>query len=388
MKRLLTIVLAVLLMFSLIACSSTPAPQENTPSTPSATPDAKPNTPAAAPSKLEEFKAKNYKLAYVFLGTTTDIFQMAFDGATRTAEALNMTVDIFTCSDDDVRFQETINTCANQNYDGIFISHGRQEYSYDLIKSVVEKGIKVATFDTQLVDSSGNKTEIEGVTQMFQNDQMMADQLLDYVCNVLYPDKVAAGEKINILKIWRGPGISPFDRRQETYLKYEEAGLINTLEVIGPIDLQNVESSMQAVTATTLTKYPVGTIDAIWSAYDAYARGAYVALNDAGRTDVPLVTVDISNQDIQFMLQGINGEKVWKACSAVHFATVGEQGIRLLIQKLAGDPTPSVYNLTPSLVVYDQLSAGSNVLNLGETVQGYGVNDDNVSDWAKEALLG
>jgi len=371
------------------AAPAAPAPAAPAPATPSAPATPAPAAPAtpAANAKLEEFKAKKYKAAYVFLGTMTDIFKMAFDGATSTGAAVGMTVDIFTCSDDDMKFQDTITTCANQGYNAMFLSHGKKEYSHDLVKMLVDKGIKVVTFDTQLVDSAGNPAPIAGVTQMFQNDQLMADQLLDYICTVMYPEKVAKKEKVNVLKLWRGPGISPFDRRQETYLKYEQAGKINTLEVLGPIDLSNSEASMTAVVGAAITKYSKGSVDVIWSAYDAYARGAFIALKDANRTDIPLVTVDISNQDIQFMLDGINGEKIWKACSAVHFATVGEQAIRLCIQKLAGDPTPDVYNLTPSLVTYDKLKPGVNVINLGELVPGYGVNNDNVSDWAKEALL-
>ncbi len=387
MKKAFALLLAVLMLFTLVACDkadpkTTKAPPESEVVDPSS------KETVSETTKLEEFKAKGYKMAYIYNGVPTDIFQMAFNGAIETGKAVGMEVNIFTCDNDHVKFQETALNCANQDYDAIFLSHGGPEYSLDLVKKIKEKGIEVVTFDTQLKDDSGTVVEVEGVTTMFQNDQLMADQLLGYICNTLYPEKVAAGEKVNILKIWRGPGISPFDRRQETYVKYEEDGLINTLETIGPIDTANAEASMTAVTASTLTKYKEGEIDAIWSCYDAYARGSFVALMDAGINTIPLVSVDISNQDIQFMLQGINGKPVWLACSAVHFTTVGEQATRLAIMKLAGDPTPSIYNLTPSLVTYDQLTEGATVLNLGEFVDGYGVNNDNVPDWAKEALLG
>ena len=63
------------------------------------------------------------------------------------------------------------------------------------------------------------------------------------------------------------------------------------------------------------------------------------------------------------------------------FSTIGQQGIRILAMKLHGDETESVYNLTPSLVLYDQLNQDSNVLNLKDTVEGYGVNDDHIPEW-------
>jgi simple sugar transport system substrate-binding protein len=242
---------------------------------------------------------------------------------------------------------------------------------------LVKKGIKVVCLDTQLVNASGQKTSIDGVTQMFQDDQKMADMLLDYICNTPYPAKVAAKQPVRILKIWRGPGISPFDRRQETYLKYEQQGLITTVETLGPIDPPNAEASMAQVTAAALPKYPRGSVDAIWACYDAYARGVYVALTEANST-IPLVSVDISNQDINYMLDGKN---VWKACSTVDFSTVGQQGIRLLAMKLNGETTEPVYNLTPSLVASDKLSKSSNILNHKTTIPGYGVNDDHISPW-------
>ena len=266
----------------------------------------------------------------------------------------------------------------------MFLSHGNQETSYDLVTGLVEKGIKVVCFDTQFVDASGNKTTIEGATQMFQDDQGMAAMLLDYILD-MYPEKVDAGEPVKILKIWRGPGISPFDRRQEAYLEYEEKGLIETIEVLAPSDPKNGESSMTDVMAATLPKYKEGEVDAIWCCYDAYGRGAYVALSEAGRTDIPMVSVDISNQDINYMLDGTN---VWQACATVDFTTIGQQGIRILAMKLMGETTEDVYNLTPSIVTYDKLNADSNVTNLGDTIEGYGVNNDHISDWMKPYLAG
>jgi simple sugar transport system substrate-binding protein len=371
MKKLLGILMVLLLSLSLVACNnSTPEPEP----TPSGGEDT---------SDVTSLPTYGKKVAYILNVATSDIFQMAVSGAKETAEALGMTLDVYFTDTDNVKFQDTVNTAANQNYDAMFLSHGNQETAYDLVNMLVEKGIKVICFDTQFVDASGEKVVIDGVTQMFQDDQKMADLLLDYICNDLFAEKVKAGEKVNILKIWRGPGISPFDRRQETYLKYEEQGLINTLEVLGPSDPSNGEASMAQVVASTLPKYAEGTIDAMWCCYDAYARGAYTAITEANRTDFPLVTVDISNQDINYML---DGSGIWKACATVDFTTVGEQGIRILAQKLAGEKTEDVYNLVPSLVKAEDLTSGANVLTLKDIIPGYGVNDDHISDWMEPYL--
>lgn len=390
MKKIFAMLLVLTMVFSLTACSNGGAEtaKDNTSKTEvktdAAKDDTKTNTSAANETEEDDFVKRGYKIAYILNTTSTDIFQMAVTGAQETAQALGMTCDVYFTDTDNVKFQDYVNTCANQGYDAMFLSHGNKETAYDLVDMLNKKGIKVVCFDTQLVDSNGVNTGIPGVTQMFQDDQKLADLTLDYICNTLYADKVVKKEPIKILKIWRGPGISPFDRRQETYLKYEEAGLIETLEVLGPTDPANGEASLAQVMASTLPKYPEGTVDAIWGCYDVYTRGAYVALMEAGRTDIPVVSVDISNQDINYML---DGSKVWQACSTVDFTTIGQQGIRILAMKLNNETTEDVYNLTPSLVRYDQLDKNSNVLNLKEYVEGYGINDDHISEWMKPYLV-
>lgn len=379
MKKLLALVLVLALAVSLCACAKTQETKETTAK--DAAPAATEGT-AAAPA--EKLPLEGKRIAYILNVVSTDIFQMAANAAKETAAALGAECDVYFTDTDNVRFQDTVSTCANQGYDAMFLSHGNQETSFDLVTDLVGKGIQVVCFDTQFVDASGNKTSIPGATQMFQDDQGMAAMLLDYILG-LFPEKVDAGEPVKILKIWRGPGISPFDRRQEAYLQYEEKGVIETIEVLAPSDPKNGESSMTDVMAATLPKYKPGEVDAIWCCYDAYGRGAYVALSEAGRTDIPMVSVDISNQDINYMLDGTN---VWQACATVDFTTIGQQGIRILAMKLMGETTEDVYNLTPSIVTYDKLTPDSNVTNLGETIEGYGVNDDHITDWMKPYLAG
>ena len=54
--------------------------------------------------------------------------------------------------------------------------------------------------------------------------------------------------------------------------------------------------------------------------------------------------------------------------------------------KLMGEETEDVYNLTPSLVSNDKLTADSNVTNLAQVIEGYGVNNDHITDWMKPYL--
>lgn len=87
---------------------------------------------------------------------------------------------------------------------------------------------------------------------------------------------------------------------------------------------------MHDVMSATLMKYDTGDIDAVWVAYDAYAQGCYQALRESQR-DIPLVSVDICNMDIQYMLED---DSQWKACACTDFKANGEQGIRILALEL------------------------------------------------------
>ena len=374
MKKYLSMLLVVILLAaSISAC----APESETAEVAEEVVEETAGEEAAQEVVEETFKDKGYKLAYIQNGAgDTDIFKMSFDAAKAEAAKLGMTVDIFTSGEQgDIRFQDLVNQAIEADYDGLFISHGKEEYSYDMVKRALDAGKKVVTFDTVIKDADGNG--LPEATAMFQDDFEMTRLSLDYVVNELYPDT----RPVRMLKLWYGPGIPPFDRRQVTYQEFEDEGLIETLEVLAPVDLDNIEGSMNTVMASVLPKYPEGSVDALWGTYDAFTRGAYKALSEAGRKDIKVVSIDLSNVDINLMNEE---DSVWEACVAVHFENVGIQGVRLLARKLHGDETPPNFDLRPSLVPADQLTPDATVMNLSTIVDGYGVFDDNWEPWMEE----
>jgi simple sugar transport system substrate-binding protein len=88
---------------------------------------------------------------------------------------------------------------------------------------------------------------------------------------------------------------------------------------------------MRDVTAATLANYTDDQIDGIWCCYDAYAQGVYQALKEGGR-EIPMVSVDICNEDIQFMIE--EGSQ-WKACATTNWSLNGEFACRVLALELA-----------------------------------------------------
>jgi len=380
MKKIISLVLLFAMTITLCACTSQPAATQDNETKPDASVDPVENSDENVSGSEMNFEDEGYKIAYILNAATTEIFEMAFESAKTEGKKLGITVDCYSSDGDDLKYQDMVSQCVELGYDGLLLSHLKSEYAYDLVMGLLEKGIEVTVNDCVFIGPDGAECNIEGVTRMTQDDWAMTHDSLDYMVNMVLADKE---RPLKVIKLWTGPGIVSMDQRQEEYKLWEEQGLIETLEIIGPTDPTNREGSVCANLSAVLAKYPEGSVDFIWSAYDAYARGALQALLDAGRTDIPIVTIDVSNQDLNYMLEYPD---IWRGCCCTHYATVGEQGVRITAMRLHGDDDQleEFYMLKPSLLTSEQIKTGMNVLNLNEHIEGYGVNDDHLTDWMKE----
>ena len=324
--------------------------------------------PEARPGEAESPLAGK-KVAYIMQMAPSEIFEVWAQSARETAEKLGMEYDAFFCGGSDTQWRITIARCAAAGYDGLLLSHGGQDYAYTFLEDLLERypDLKIVTFDTQFRDSGGQTRTLEGVTQFFQQDGQLAELLLDYLCHQLYTDKTAAGEPVNILKVWVGPGyLSAFDRREVGYAAYEQAGLIRTVETIGPSDFADAEASVADAASAALARYQPGEIDAVWCCYDLYANGVYEALTEGGYP-IPMVSVDICSGDIEKM--GAENSP-WMACATTNWDYNGEFGMRVLALELTGDydaivdpmtGEPSAWLELPACLVTQDMVAGGGV---------------------------
>lgn len=394
-KRSVVLILLAAMIGSLVGCSAgtsgTPSAAGTASGTASVAAEAGASSAAVATNSKSPLAGK--KVAYILNLATSDIFQLCADQCVKTAKALGMTCDVYFSNGDDSKWQDYISTCAAAGYSGLFVSHGGQNYAYTFLSDIEKKypDLKIVTFDTQFKDANGNTRNIDGITQFFQSDADYSRNLLKFVT-----DKVAADKKpAKILKVWVGPNyLSPFDRRQVGYKEYEDKGLIKTIQTIGPTDLNNAESSMYDVMTATLAKYKPGDVDAVWVTYDAYARGCYKAIMESGK-NIPMVSVDICNTDIQDMLQP---NSAWKACACCDFSQIGEEGIRLVALEMNNDydkildlktgQKTSWIELPASLIEQSKLKKDTTLANLKSVAdENYG-NPANLatSDWLKSCI--
>jgi simple sugar transport system substrate-binding protein len=153
--------------------------------------------------------------------------------------------------------------------------------------------------------------------------------------------------------------------------------------LVGPVDSANARGGTQDALTSLLPRYAPGTVDAIWGSYDELAKGCLQALDDSGRKDVKIMSIDISNDDINLML---SHPDVWISTAAVDPKLIGIADLRLIAAKFAGESTPDTYNLDAQGVKTSDLNSSINMTNIATVVNGWGQEQgvfDNYA-WFKE----
>ncbi|GAB6929098.1 sugar ABC transporter substrate-binding protein [Paenibacillus sp. JCM 10914] len=291
-------------------------------------------------------------------------------GAKQEGEALGFKVDTFSANGDSAKFHDAIAQAIDSDYDGFIISHGDDPATVQDVKKITEKGIPVVTFDSlpQLGD-------IDGVTLTSQNDELLAKLALDKLIE-------EQGPEANILYLWVD-GFPPMVRRNAVYQEtLSNNPGIKELERYGVASNQTSQDTQNAV-AAILTKYPKGEIDAIFATWDAFAIGAARALEEAGRTEVKIYGIDVSNADLE-LIQKQDGP--WVATAAVDPKMIGAINVRLLAKKIAGEDTPATYNLEPVLIERSAIEGASeavNMVNLADIIPSWGTSSEFEEDWMK-----
>jgi ABC-type sugar transport system, periplasmic component len=192
-------------------------------------------------------------------------------GAVEEGKSLGFGVDTFTTDGNNAKFEDIFNQVLLGDYDGIVVSHG-QDNAQALIEQATEKGIPVVAFDTN--------AEVEGVTTTAQDDFSLAKLSLDAL--------IAAnpGKTPKIIKMWVA-GFPPMERREQIYQEYVKEGKIEEVAVVGEVgDFTNVAGLNANAIGSLLTRFPKGEVDAIWASWDAFATGAFTALNENNRTEI------------------------------------------------------------------------------------------------------
>lgn len=291
-------------------------------------------------------------------------------GAKQEGEALGFKVDTFSANGDTAKFLDALDQAADSDYDGVVISHGDDPATVAAAQKLRDKGIEVVTFD-----SVGELANVPGVTLTSQNDEALAQYALDQLVK-------EQGEDAKIVYLWVD-GFPAMVRRntvyKDTLAKYTG---IKEIDRFG-VATENTSVETQNAVAAMLTKYPKGEIDAIFATWDAFAIGAARALIEAGRTEIKIYGIDVSNADLQVMQEE---NSPWVATAAVDPKMIGAVDVRLLAKKIAGEETPATYSLEAALINQETLKSSTDTVNmvtLADIIPGWGTTDAFEEDWMK-----
>jgi len=322
-------------------------------------------SPSAASGAVDSLKGK--KIALIMRLNTGTFSAQYVDGVKKQVEKFGGQVTVIP-SDNKLDVMATnLDAAVTQKYDGILIDHGDAGALTAGVDKAIAAGIPVVAFDSGLTNT--------GVTSIAQNDQKMAEQTLEALGK-------EAGGKGNIVKIWVA-GFPPMESRQIAYKAFLDANPgIKEIAAYGTADGAQLDA--QTKTEAILKQYPEkGSITAIWAAWDEFAKGAANAVKQAGRDEIKIYGIDLSDEDLALIQDPTSP---WVASAAVDPASIGQVQVRYLYQKLHGDETPPTVQLDSVYVSRDALPKDKKVTtsDLSQYVDGWGASDTGNTDYLKE----
>jgi simple sugar transport system substrate-binding protein len=289
------------------------------------------------------------------------------EGAQSEAAALGLSLEVVDARTDRKKMAEMLENAVLSQVHGILISHGDPQLLLKGAQRAVEKQIPVVAFDCEL--------PLEAVNKIDQNDYKIAELGLS---RILQDTQGQA----NLVHIWV-PGYAPMEKRMETYLQFmaKHPGL-REVERFGKVT-NNTALQTEVAMSEVLERHPKGSIDVVWATWDEFAKGAAQAIRRAGRSEIKLYGIDLSDEDLELIQ---DPESPWVATVGASPAAVGRVQVRLLAYRIAGLPVPERYSLEPVLVAREMLPRDEKVsmASLHQYVPGFGDAKDFNAPWIQE----
>ncbi len=359
----------VLVLLVLAACGN--KEENNAGSSPSASESQSASASASAEpsesaSSVDALKGK--KIALVMRFNTGTFSAQYVDGVKKQIAKFGGEVTILSSDNDLAKLAANLDSAINQKFDGILIDHGDAAALTNGLNNAKAAGIPIVAFDSGL-------NAFEGITNLAQNDQQLAEFTLEKLAE-------EAGGKGNIVKVWVA-GFPPMESRQISYKAFiEKYPDIKEIAAFG--DASNPQLDTQNKLEAVLKKYPKkGDITAVWASWDEFAKGAANAIKQAGRDEIKVYGIDLSDEDLKLIQDPTSP---WVASAAVDPTSIGTVQVRYLYQKLHGDTTDPVVQLEPVFVHRDALPKDKVITTaeLSQYVEGWGSSDLGNTDYLKE----
>lgn len=375
MKKL-NVFVSVLIILLLSACTNEQG-QQDVSKTPEKTVKAETETKEETKSpistvagEIPEAVKEPLKIALVTRITSGAFYAQYSKGIISQVEELGGEVKVYDSNNDLAKMASNLELAINEKVDAIIVNNGRAEALQAGVEKAIAAGIPVVAYDSDLT--------FPGVTSIDQDDYLLAWQSLKEMANDL-------NGKGKIAVLWVA-GFNPMERRQvmieafqKRYLDIEEVARFGSVT-------SNTALDTQAQVEALLKKYPnEGDLNAIYSTWNEFTRGALQALEQAGRTDIKVYGIDLTDEDLQLMLKE---NSPWDSASATNPTDLGSVQARILYQKVAGETVPDTVQIEPNLIKREVLPEDVTFDELGEYVTGWGASDLGFSSWMDQLKEG
>jgi simple sugar transport system substrate-binding protein len=319
----------------------------------------------------EAMKDGMVKIAVLVNLNQGDISQQFIEGCVSEGRAMGFSVDAFVSGGDERRCREIAKGIATAPYDGVIFSNGfasaqfdgshngAVDFSYDLLKPIADNGAQIVTFEALPYHDAQS---IKGLITTFQDDYRLARLSLETLLSLVSGRE---GRPLRVIRVGCDPGITFLDRRAWEFEQMVEKGMVEEAAFVKLDSMENPHGAAWEALAAVLPRFPPGSVDALWVPWDEFAGGCAEALAAAGRQDVKMVSIGISNDDLRLMQRHA---KLWLANTAVDPKLAGTVNMRLLAARLAGETVQDTFSFDPQLVRTADLNHAVNMANIATLV--------------------
>lgn len=303
------------------------------------------------------------KVAVVLNQEEGDITWRFIAACVSEGRSMGFTVDTFLTDGDYERCREIVGRIAGADYDGLILAHGGADFSYGTLTPVLDKGVKVVTFDVRpLQNGDSDSGVMPGLTSTDRGDEALARLSLEAILSHFEESgKNPAGRPVRVIRTWFEQDIHEPDLRQRVFDEFVREGAIEEAALVKLKDFGFARSGVKEALTAALARLPEGTVDAVWVPHDEFARDCADALYEAGRLDIVLVSIGLSTDNIKLML---NRSAVWLCAVVEDPGLIGVVNTRLLAAKLAGEATPDTYVFEGRIVKTASLSPAVTIANI------------------------
>ena len=301
------------------------------------------------------------KIAVLLNIRSGDISRQFIEGCVWEGRSMGFIVDAFVTGGDEARCRELAAGIAETDYDGLIFAFGEVDFSYDILKPVAEKGIKIVTFEAM---PYRNARAIPGLIATFQDDYRLARLSLETLLSY-----GMAGRPSRVIHIGSDTGMPFLDRRAWEFGQFFNRGKIEQTALFRLASLENPQGMAWEMLSAALPHFPLGSVDAVWAPWDEFAIGSAEAIAAADRQDIKLFSVGISNDAIRQMLRH---RDIWIATTAIDPKLAGTVNMRILAASLASEPLGDTFFFKPQLVRTADLNYAVTLANIATLVPDWG----------------